>query len=174
MRRRPWIGLLVLLVTTGAAAVAQWAAAVEPPCTGKALEGVLAAVPGSAGAGQISYALRLRNRSAGACFVTGVPGLRLLDRSGRPLPSRVVPAFPGAGTAVRVVLAPGAAAVATARFSPDVPGPGEQVEGPCERRAYRVRVTLPAAGLVVPLRPPTPVCEHGRMVLSVLTAAKHA
>ena len=165
---------MVLLVTAGVAVVAQSAVAVEPACTGKALDGLFAAVPGSAGAGQISYALRLRNRSAGACFVTGVPGLRLLGRSGRPLPTRVVPAFPGAGTAVRVGLAPGAAAVATARFSPDVPGPNEQTEGPCERRAYRVRVALPASGLVVPGRPPTPVCEHGRMVLSVLTAAKHA
>jgi hypothetical protein len=143
-----------------------------PECGRGTLDGVFAAVPGSGAAGQISYALRLRNRSANSCFVTGMPGLRLLDRAGRPLPTHVAPAQPGVATAVRVVLAPGARAVTTARFSPDVPGVGEPVGRTCERRAYRVRVLLPATSFVVPLRPPTPVCEHGRMLVSVLVAAR--
>lgn len=83
----------------------------------------------------------------------------------------VEPAFRGGLTAVRVVLRPGGRAKATARFSPDIPGPGEQADGPCERTAYRVRVTPPPGGgtLIAPVTPPTPVCEHGHMLLSALS-----
>ena len=75
------------------------------------------------------------------------------------------------GTAVRVVLRPGAAAVATARFSPDVPGTGEPTDRQCEPTAVRARVVAPpgTGTTVVPLRPPTPVCEHGRLQLSLLS-----
>jgi hypothetical protein len=145
------------------------------PCAGHDLSGTFAAVPGSAGAGQISYTVRLRNRSTRACFVSGLPTLRLLDRAERPLPTHVSPAHPGQLTAVRVVLRPGGYAAATARFSPDVPGPGEQVARQCERTAYHVRVTAPpgTGSLVAPVLPATPVCEHGRMVLSVLVAGRN-
>jgi hypothetical protein len=75
-------------------------------------------------------------------------------------------------TAVMVRLAPGRSARATARFSPDVPGPGEQVTGPCERTSTGLRVAPSGGGtLVAPITPATPVCEHGGMSLSVLTAA---
>ena len=146
-------------------------AAPVSPCTGAMLGGTFSTIYGSAGAGSISYALRLRNRSHQACFVSGLAGLRLLDRAGRPLPTHVEPAFRQGLTAVRVVLAPGRAAKATARFSPDVPGPGEQGTGPCERTAYRIRVTPPPGGgtLIAPVTPPTPVCEHGAIVLSALS-----
>jgi len=128
-------------------------------------------VPGSAGAGNIVYALRLRNRSSAPCTVTGIPGVTLLDRRGRRLPTHPLPAHPGALTAVLVTLAPGKTATATARFSPDVPGPGEPVSGRrCEPVAYTLLVRPNGGGTVrAPIRPPTPVCEHGGMTWSVLT-----
>jgi len=166
--------LLVTLVATAAATTAAAGTrAVEPPCAGRALAATFSVVPGSAGAGNIVYALRLRNRSAAACFVSGLPGLQLLGRSGRALPTKVAAAFPGALTAVRVVVRPGGYASASARFSPDVPGPGEGHPGkPCEPKAYRVRVHAPPGGgwTTGPITPPTSVCEHGHMSLSALVA----
>jgi hypothetical protein len=72
-----------------------------------------------------------------------------------------------------VILKPGKAAAETARFSPDVPGPGEGVAGrPCEPAAYKLRVTPTGGGsVVVPVKPPTSVCEHGTMTLPALSAA---
>src|SRR5262245_34069889 len=144
------------------------------PCVAAQLTGSFAGVPGSAGAGNIVYRLRLRNRSSRTCFVSGLAGLRLLGRTGRPLPTKVVPAFRPGLTAVHVVLRPGQTAKAEARFSPDIPGPGEpQTTGPCEPKAYRVRIAPPPGGgtLVGPVLPPTPVCEHGGMSLKALSRA---
>jgi hypothetical protein len=144
----------------------------EVGCRGGALRGTFAAVPGSAGAGNIVYELRLKNVSSSTCFVSGIPGLRLLTRSGGALPTHAVPANRGALTAVKVTLKPGASASTSARFSPDVPGPGEGHPGPCEPVAYKLRVTPSAGGsAVVPVRPATSVCEHGTMTLPALTAA---
>jgi hypothetical protein len=147
------------------------AAQLAPPCTGAKLAGTFAGVPGSAGAGNIVYALRLRNTSSASCTVTGIPVLTLLDRHSRRLPTHPVPAHPGALTAVLVTLAPGKAATATARFSPDVPGPGEPVSGRrCEPVAYTLLVRPNGGGTVrAQIRPPTPVCEHGGMTWSVLS-----
>src|SRR5689334_19924314 len=112
-----------------------------PPCRAAQLTGTFAEVPGSAGAGNVVYALRLKNASSSTCTVTGIPGIALLDRSGRKLPTHPFPAHPGALTAVLVRLAPGRTAVATARFSPDVPGPGEPVAGRnCEPAASTLLV----------------------------------
>lgn len=164
------------MTATAAVGVASVAADTgAPPCAGVNLTGRFYAVQGSAGAGQISYVLRIRNRSGRSCFVSGLPRLQLLGRTGRLLPTHVWPAHRGALAAVRVLLAPGAYAVATARFSPDVPGVGEQAPGPCEPTSLRARVWPPGGGdgsFVVPLAPPTPVCEKGRMVFSVLTAMR--
>jgi hypothetical protein len=148
-------------------------AAVQP-CTASQLSGSFRFVPGSPGAGSVSYMLRLRNRSSRTCFVSGLAGLRLLGRTGHPLSTKVVPAFRPGLTAVRVVLRPGQTAKAEARFSPDIPGPGEpQTTGPCEPKAFRVRITPPPGGgtLVGPVLPPTPVCEHGGMSLRALSHA---
>ena len=145
---------------------------ITPACKGGDLTGSFRGVPGSAGAGNIVYALRLRNASHAMCFVTGIPGVQLLGKHGKPRPTHALPAHPGELTAVLVRLAPGKTAKATARFSPDVPGPGEQVKGPCEPTAYKLRVTPSGGGsVVVPVQPPTAVCEHGGMSFSVLTAA---
>ena len=147
------------------------ASRVDAACTAGALSGSFALVPGSPGAGNVVYALRVTNRSTRMCFVTGIPRLRLLDRHGRPLPTHVVPAHPGALTAVIVRLAPRQSAKATARFSPDVPGVGES--GKCEPVASKLRVTPTGGGtLVVAVRPPTRVCEPGGMQLTVLVKAR--
>jgi Protein of unknown function (DUF4232) len=161
--------VVAVAAAVGVASVAADSGA--PPCAGGDMTGLFYGVQGSAGAGQITYALRLRNRSTRPCFVSGLPRLQLLGRTGKLLPTRVWPAHPGALAAIRVVLAPGKYAVATARFSPDVPGVGEQVIGPCELKAFRARVWPPGGGkgsFVVPITPPTPVCEKGRLVFSAV------
>ncbi len=158
------IAAALALVGAGAASARQSTAA----CKGTQLTGAFTAVKGSAGAGNISYALVLRNRSAATCTFTGLPSARLLGKTGKPLPTHVKAAFPGALAAVLVRLAPGERTRATARFSPDVPGVGEPTQGTrCEAVAYRLRVTAPGGGTVtVPIAPPTPVCEHGQLLFS--------
>jgi hypothetical protein len=132
-------------------------------CRGAQLAGTFAAVPGSPGAGNITYALRLKNVSGSACTVTELPAGRLLGHRRTTLPTHVRAAFPGALTAVLVTLAPGRAARATARFSPDIPGSGEPVTGRCEPVAYWLRVAGQGGGTTtVKIAPPTSVCEHGR------------
>jgi hypothetical protein len=166
---------LLALAVLAAAAVAAGGASARPHvafCRGADLAGRFAAVPGSAGAGNIVYRLRLVNRSRTACDVTGLPAVRLLGKTGKALPTHPVPARPGMATSVLVALSPGAAAVADARFSPDVPGVGEGGTGPCEPRAYRLRVGARGGGsTVVPIAPPTPVCEHGQLQLSLYRRA---
>jgi Domain of unknown function (DUF4232) len=149
-------------------------AALPAPCRAGQLAGTFSVVPGSAGAGNIVYALRLRNRSAATCFVSGLPRLRLLDRYRHALPTHVTPAQPGAGTAVIVRLAPGAYASASTRFTPDVAAPNERQHGDCEPKAYAVRVGAPPGSgtLVAPVKPPTPVCQHGALQVSLLVAGR--
>ncbi len=156
--------LAVLAVPAGTAAAG---AAGIVMCKGSQLTGSFAAVPGSAGAGNISYALRLKNSSTASCSVTGLPQGRLLRRHGGALPTEIRAAFPGALSAVLVTLRPGQSTRATARFSPDVPGTGEQTQGACEPTAYRLRVTARGGGTTtVNVLPPTSVCEHGRLLFS--------
>ena len=150
------------------------ASAPTQACSGSQVGGTFAVIPGSAGAGNIVYSLRVRFLSGRTCFVYGVPRLQLLDRLRRPLPTKVTPAFRPGLTAVKVTLRHSKAAKADARFSPDIPGPGEPQTGTdCERRSYFVRVTPPPGRgtFVAPVRPPTPVCEHGRLSVSVMSPA---
>jgi hypothetical protein len=178
MRIRGFHGAL----TVGAASAAGFllgiapstAAAPTPACAASALTGSFSVVRGSAGAGNIGYTLRLTNHGHSTCVVSGRPGLKLLDSHGHGLPTHVVALSPGRGTAVKVSLKPGKAAIARARFTPDVPGRGEKTKGPCEPKATHVRVTLASPGhgsLVVPVRPPTPVCQRGSIQLDTLRAA---
>ena len=142
------------------------------PCNGSALSGTFKKIPGSAGAGNVSYRLALLNTSQSTCFVTGIPQGRLLDKQGKALPTRIAAARPGVATAAKIELAPGSAATADARFSPDVPGTGEQHSGPCEKTAYWFAV-IPALGhgnVRAPISPPTPVCEKGSLSFSLLNA----
>ena len=158
--------------TTTTAAATTTGAAEAAPCTGGDLEARFAVVPGSAGAGNIVYSLRLTNVSAAACFVSGLPAVTLLDQNGSPLPTHASAAQPGQATAARIVLQSGAAAKADARFSPDVPGIGEQHTGPCEPKAYVLRVTAPGSGTVAaPINPPTAVCERGGLSFTVYESA---
>jgi hypothetical protein len=139
-------------------------------CKGGDLTGRFAVIPGSAGAGNIVYALRLTNRSTTACAVTGTPIVSLRGKTGKRLPTRIRPAHPGAQTAVLVTLAPGRRTKATARFTPDVPGPGEPTSKQCEPKAFRLVVQANGGGTTnVPIAPPTPVCVHGTLTFSVYT-----
>jgi Protein of unknown function (DUF4232) len=159
---------LILVVVSAALAASTAASGLGVAmCKGSQLVGSFAAVPGSAGAGSITYALRLRNSSKASCSVTGLPQGRLLGRRGGALPTHIRAAFPGALTAILVTLSPGRSARATARFSPDVPGIGEQTRGACEPTAYALRVTARGGGTTtVRVLPPTAVCEHGRLLFS--------
>jgi hypothetical protein len=164
---------VVVLLGLAATATASSATRASAPCTGAVLSGTFTVIPGSAGAGNIVYRLRLADNGPAACFVTGLPGVTLLDAKGRKLPTASSFAGrPGMLTAVMVQLAPGrSTATLTARFSPDIPGTGEPVAGrQCERTAYKLRVTPSGGGsVVVPISPPTPVCEHGGLQLTSFT-----
>ena len=157
--------------TTTEQATTQQSPSSATACTGDAMSGSFKVIPGSPGAGQISYRLTVKNDSPVACYVSGLPVVQLLDQAGHDLPTNAQPARPGQGTAARIVLQPGSAAVSDARFSPDVPGGSEQTDGPCEPKAYTLRVSLAGAPLDVPITPPTPVCERGTLSFSLFTAA---
>jgi hypothetical protein len=156
--------------TTTIRVTTQQAPSSATACTGDAMSGSFTVIRGSGAAGQISYRLRVKNDSPVACFVSGLPIVQLLDQAGHDLPTNAQPAQPGQATAARIVLQPGASAVAEARFSPDVPGGSEQTDGPCEPKAYTLRVSLAGAPLDVPVTPPTPVCERGTLSFSLFSA----
>jgi hypothetical protein len=159
-------------VTTTAPGTTTTGPSAIPACTEADLTGSFAVVPGSAGAGNIVYSLRLTNTSTSPCFVSGLPAVTLLDRNGSPLPTHVSAAQPGQATAARIVLQSGGAAKADARFSPDVPSAGEPQSGPCEPKAYVLRVTAPDGGTVAaPISPPTAVCGHGSLSFSLFSSA---
>jgi hypothetical protein len=141
-------------------------------CAGSQLAGRFAVIPGSPAAGSISYKLTLKNTSVTACTVSGLPLGQLLGKAKQKLPTHVRAARPNQLTAVLVTLLPGQSAVATARFSPDVPGVGEGGKGPCEPVAFWFRVRAPGGGTAtVRVVPSTPVCEHGALYFS---AYRHA
>jgi hypothetical protein len=162
--------VVALYCTIGAAQAASPSVA---PCRPGDLRAAFRVVVGSPGAGSISYTVRLTNRGAHTCTVSGRPGLRLLDRRGRPLPTSVVPDHPSTGTAALIRLRPKRTAIALARFG-RIAGSGEPQNGPCEPTAYRVRVTLAAPGsgsVVGPVSPPTPICQRGRITEGLLHLA---
>ena len=137
-------------------------------CTGSQLSGTFTVVPGSGGAGQISYALTVTNTSQRACKLVGPPDVTLLDVNGSALPTR-------AGSAGVMgpppTLQPGSSAKATARFSPSVPGSGDSKTGDCQPKAYTLRVTPDGGGTVdAPITPPTSVCGRGALGFSSYVA----
>src|SRR4051812_47244454 len=101
-RHRLVIGIVA--AAAGVAATASRGTAAPAACRPSQLQAKMAAVRGSAGAGNITYRLVLRNTSAKACAVSGHPALRLRGAGGRGLPThmRVVP--PGAGAAALIAL----------------------------------------------------------------------
>ena len=70
-------------VTTTVTVTTTATATAAKPCTGEQLSGTFALVPGSAGAGQIEYALTLTNTSHAPCYVQGIPRAALLGASAR-------------------------------------------------------------------------------------------
>jgi Protein of unknown function (DUF4232) len=157
--------------TTTVRVTTQQAPSSATACTGDAMSGTFTVIRGSGAAGQIGYRLRVRNDSPVACYVSGLPNVQLLDQAGRDLPTNVQPAQPGQATSARIVLQPEASGVADARFSPDVPGSGDQTGGQCEPKAYTLRVSFAGAPLDVPITPPTPVCERGTLSFALFAAA---
>ena len=100
-------------------------------------------VPGSAGAGQIVYALSLKNTSSSACSLHGVPNGTLLGATGAALPTHVT---------------------AQARFSSTVAGQGDSQSGMCQPTAYTLQVTATGGGVTdAAIKPPTSVCEQGSL-----------
>ena len=172
MFRTATLGVLVALFACSCAGLADAAQqASRTPCQAAGLRAAFRVVQGSAGAGSITYTVRLTNRGARACAVSGRPGLRLLGAGGAPLPTAVAPDRRGTGAAALIVLGHGRTAIALARFSPDIPGRGEPVRGRCEPVAHRVRVTLASPGsgsLTGAVSPPTSVCEHGAITEGLL------
>jgi Protein of unknown function (DUF4232) len=140
-------------------------------CTGDAMSGTFNVVPGSAGAGQISYRLTVTNTSPVSCYVSGLPQVQLLGANGADLPTSVVPEQPGTGTAAKITLAPNGSASAEARFSPDVNGTGDSTTGQCQPNAVTARVAFGGAPLDVPVKPPTPVCEQGQLRFKLFTGS---
>jgi Protein of unknown function (DUF4232) len=129
------------------------------PCGGSQLSAVFVQVPGSAGAGQITYALTVKNTSPGLCSVHGVPQGMLLGATGTALRTHIT----GRGGR-RIVLPPGASAVAQARFSPDVAGDGDSQSGACQPQAHTLQLTTAGGGVTeAAIKPPTSVCEQGTL-----------
>jgi hypothetical protein len=159
--------LLLAAAVTAVAAAPAGRGATASACTGAALGGSFSVVRGSPAAGQITYALVLRNHSRSTCTLGALPAGTLLGRDGTRLPTRILAASTAERGAAPVVLRPGEAARAAARFSPDVPGVGESGPGRCEPRARWFSVHGPGGGTSrVPVSPQTSVCEHGRLVFT--------
>jgi hypothetical protein len=120
-------------------------------------------IGGSSGAGHISYELTLKNSGPGSCRVDKHPGLKLLKANGGGLPTHVIKV----GANGTVLIKEGKSASAQLRFSPDIPGPGERRQGPCEPAAHKIKIiaSVPTVG---PISPPTPVCGHGAMQMKPL------
>jgi Protein of unknown function (DUF4232) len=152
------------VTTTGGASAAN-------ACTGDARSGTFKAVPGSAGAGTIVYALRVTNTSPVACYVTGLPQVQLLGANGSDLPTHVVPVQQGLDTSAKITLQPNGSASADARFSPDVNGTGDSTTGQCQPKSVKMRVAFGGAPLDVDISPPTSVCEQGQLQFKIFSAS---
>ena len=117
-------------------------------------------IPNSAGAGQIAYALVVKNTSGVPCSLRGIPQGTLLGATGTPLPTHVK----GSGAAgKRIVLPTGASATAQARFSPDVAGQGDSQSGACQPVAHTFQLSAAGGVTEAPIKPPTSVCEQGTL-----------
>jgi hypothetical protein len=141
------------VTTTGSVSAAR-------PCQGTDLTAVFALIPNSAGAGQIAYALMVKNSSQSPCWVQGIPKGTLLGANGTVLPTNVK----GSGGGRRIVLPPGASATAQARFSPDVAGAGDSQSGACQPQAHTFQLTAQGVSVTeAAIKPPTSVCQRGTL-----------
>ena len=129
-------------------------------CTGSDVTATFDAVPGSQGAGNIVYALKLTNSSSSPCELA-ITAFQLLDASGNDVPTNTTPPR---GT---TLLAASESVGYHARFSPDVNGTGDNTNGQCQPTSATLRITLAGGGTVdAPIQPPTSVCEQGSMNLT--------
>lgn len=160
----------VTVTTTGATTTTKTAA--SAPCAAGSLQGSFDVVPGSPGAGQISYTLKLTNTGATPCYVSGIPQVQLLGTTGGALATSASAEPPAPANPPKVSLQHGSSAVAEARFSPDVNGTGDSTTGQCQPTATVLRVTAQGGGtLDAPIQPPTPVCEQGSLHFRIFTAS---
>ena len=157
---------VVHTVTAGATTSTASASA----CSASELSGSFDEVQGSAGAGQITYRLTVKNTGSSPCSVQGIPSVLLLGTSGAALPTSPS-AEPGQGSGTNVVLQPGDSAGADARFSPDVNGTGDNQQGKCQPTATVLRVTIGGGSLDAPVQPPTSVCERGSLHFRPFTSS---
>ena len=139
------------------------------PCQPAQLTGSFATIVGSAGAGNIEARLVLTNVSSSICTTEGYVGMQLLGTGGALLPTNVVRVTTSAP--VPLTLSPGDSMNAVARYSPDVPGVGDNQSGQCQPIAYTTEVTPPndTTHLVVN-GPATSVCEKGTLSIGPLAA----
>lgn len=129
-------------------------------CKGSELTASFDLIPGSAGAGNIVYALKITNSSSTRCQLV-LTGWQLLGPSGTENPTNIqLPATP------TLSLAAGASVTYNARFTPDVPGPGETTPGQCEPSSATLRIDVATGTVNAPIAPPTAVCQHGSMTLT--------
>jgi hypothetical protein len=154
-------------VTTGATTTSTTSASA---CSASDLSGSFDEVQGSAGAGQITYRLAVKNTASSPCSVQGIPQVLLLGTSGAALPT-TPSAEPGQSPGTNVVLQPGDSAGADARFSPDVNGTGDNQQGKCQPTATVLRVTIGGGSLDAPVQPPTSVCERGSLHFRPFTSS---
>lgn len=162
----------VRTVTVTTPATTTNAAPATASCAAGSLQGSFDGVPGSAGAGQITYRLTLTNNGATPCFVSGIPQVQLLGTTGSALPTSTSAEPPAPANPPNVSLQHGQSATADARFSPDVNGTGDNAPGQCQPTATVLRVTAPGGGtLDAPIQPPTPVCERGSLHFRVFAPA---
>jgi hypothetical protein len=162
----------VTVTTTAAGTTTTTTTAASAPCAAGSLQGSFDVVPGSPGAGQISYKLTLTNTGATPCYVSGIPQVQLLGTTGGALATSASAEPPAPASPPKVSLQHGGTAVAEARFSPDVNGTGDSTTGQCQPTATVLRVTAQGGGtLDAPIQPPTPVCEQGSLHFRVFSAS---
>jgi len=129
------------------------------PCSRDYLRVTMKHIPGSAGAGQTEYELRVENVTFSGCQISTHPGLELLEADGKPLPTHVTKSGPSG----LITIYGHRTLAARLKLSPDIAGPGEPTSGRCEPEAHHVRVSLPRGEVTAPVEPPTSVCEHGHI-----------
>ena len=124
-------------------------------CTGAELSATFDLVPGSQGAGNVVYALKITNMTSSPCEL-GIIGFQLLDKGGAFNPTNVTPLPPtsiGANETLGY----------NARFSPDVNGTGDNTNGSCQPTSATLRIDVGEGSVQAPISPPTSVCEQGSM-----------
>ncbi|MBO4207576.1 DUF4232 domain-containing protein [Micromonospora echinofusca] len=123
------------------------------------------------GMGNRYASLEVSNTSATPCAVQGFVDLTRYDRSGRPLPTRVVREGP---VPAAVTLAPGGSAWVGISWTM-IPGAGEASPTACEPLTTAFDVLVPGAGPArrVPLAAGR-ICEGGRLTVGPLSTRRPA